>query len=402
MKSYDAIVIGAGAIGSSVAYHLAKKGMKVAVVERSDLASGTSSGCDASALICDKKPGIDTKLGYESIQLYKKYAQEFSYDFEFHQRGSIYVCESEEELEVARGYAAAEAADGYPMRMMDSYELKEAEPNLAQDLVGGIWTECDSSVTPFRVAFGFIEEGKKLGLEVFPYEEVTEVKMDGGAVSGVVTTGRELRGKYVVNCCGAWAPFVGKMVGLDIPIKPRKGQILVTEKTDLLVKEKIQEFGYMLSKFEDVKYERKVSRRVEEHNVAFVIEPTPAQNMIIGSNRSFDGYDKRNTPGAMKALAERAIRFIPKIKDVNIIRAYAGLRPYSIDHLPIVSAVEGLPGCFIAAGHEGDGICMAPITGYLMSQVITGETPMFDIDRLRFDRFRDEAYLKTVAEAYES
>jgi sarcosine oxidase subunit beta len=395
MKYYDAVVIGAGAIGSSVAYHLSIKGLKVALVERNDIASGTSSHCDASALICDKKPGIDTQLGYESIQLYKKYTKEFSYDFEFHQRGSIYVCETEQELEVARGYAEAEAADGYPMRMMDQQELREAEPYLARDLVGGIWTECDSSVTPYRVAMAFVEEGRKNGLDLYSYSEVTAVKCgEKGAVTGVeLNNGEKICSKIVVNCCGAWSPFVGAMVDIKIPIFPRKGQILVTEKTVPIIKEKIQEFGYMLSKFEDINYERKVSPLVEKNNVAFVIEPTPAQNMIVGSNRSFSGYNMKNTIDAIQAVAERAVRFLPVLKDVNIIRSYAGVRPYSIDHLPIVSGVDGIPGYYIAAGTEGDGICLAPITGFLMSQIITGEKTKFDVDRLRFNRFDGQTWV---------
>ena len=392
MKSFDVVVIGAGAIGTSVAYHLAKKGLEVAIIERGDFASGTSSGCDASALICDKKPGIDTKLGYESIKLYEKYSKEFSYDFEFQQRGSLYVCETEQELEVAEQYARAQADDGYPMWMMDKHEIHQVEPYLAEDLVGGIWTECDSSVTPFLLAFAFIEEGKKLGLKAYHHHTVLDIKLDQkGAVESVITDKGEFKTKKVINCGGAWAPALGEMVGIHIPIEPRKGQILVTERTFKIVNEKIQEFGYMLSKFEDIRYERKVSELVEKHNVAFVIEPTLAENCIIGSCRAFEGYNRKNSIEVMSALAERALRFFPILRDVNIIRSYAGLRPYVIDHLPIVSEVEEVPGYYITAGHEGDGICMAPITGKLMSQVVTGEKTDFNIDKLNFSRYKKSA-----------
>lgn len=391
MKSFDVVVMGAGAIGSSVAYHLAKKGLDVAIVERGDYASGTSSGCDASALICDKKPGIDTKLGYESIKLYKKYAKEFSYNFEFQQRGSLYVCETDQELEVARQYAKEQADDGYPMWMMDKQEIHDAEPYLAKDLVGGIWTDCDSSVTPYLITFAFISEGKKLGLKAYHHHTVQDIKLnEKGAVESVITDKGEFKTKKVINCAGVWAPSLGKMVGIDIPIKPRKGEILITEKTTKVVNEKIQEFGYMMSKFEDINYERKVSKLVEKHNVAFVIEPTLADNLIIGSCRAFQGYNKESNVEVMSALAERAIRFLPILKDVNIIRAYAGLRPYVIDHLPIVSEVEEVPGYYIAAGHEGDGIALSPITGHLMSQIVTGEKTDFDIDKLKFSRYKNK------------
>jgi sarcosine oxidase subunit beta len=392
MNSFDVVVIGGGAIGTSVAYHVAKKGLKTALLERGDFASGTSSGCDASALICDKKPGIDTKMGYESIQLYKQYAEKFSYNFEFEQRGSIYVCETEQELEVASQYAREQANDGYPMWMMDQREIHEKEPYLAGDLIGGIWTDCDASVTPYLVCFAFIEEGKKLGLEAFHHCTVQGIGFDEkGAVKSVITDRGDFKTEKVISCAGPWSPAIGEMVGIDIPIKPRKGQILVTEKTFRIVNEKIQEFGYMLSKFEDINYERNVSKLVEKHNVAFVIEPAVAENCIIGSCRAFEGYNKKNSIEVMSALAERAIRFLPVLRDVNVIRSYAGMRPYVVDHLPVVSEVDEVPGFYIASGHEGDGICLAPITGKLMSQVVVGEPTDFNIDKLKFSRFKENA-----------
>jgi glycine/D-amino acid oxidase-like deaminating enzyme len=128
MNRFEVVVIGAGIIGSSVAYYLSKAGYSVALVEKGDIANGTSSRCDAVALICDKKPGIDTEMGYKSIQLYKELAKEFSYDFEFASRGSLYVCETEQELEMAAGYVAQQKSAGYEMRMVDHKELFDIEP----------------------------------------------------------------------------------------------------------------------------------------------------------------------------------------------------------------------------------------------------------------------------------
>ena len=389
MKSFDVVVIGAGAIGSSVAYHLAKKGLEVALVERGDVANGTSSRCDAVALICDKKPGIDTEMGYASIQVFKQLAKEFSYDFEFHQRGSLYVCETDQELDIAKEYVKQQQADGYDMRMVDNYEMQEMEPYLAKDLVGGIWTEPDSSMSPYKLCYAFVEEGKKHGLKVFDRHSVIDIKLDEkGAVESVVTNRGEIKTKRIVNCGGAWAPTLGKMVGINIPIIPRKGVILISEKTFKIVNQKVHEFGYMLSKFEDINFKRNVSELVEKHNVAFNIEPTEADNFLLGGHREFNGYDISTEIEVMQAIAERGIRFFPIIKEINCIRAYAGVRPYVEDHLPIVSEVEEIPGYYIAAGHEGDGISLSGITGRMMTQIITGEETDFNIDKLKFSRYK--------------
>ncbi|WP_394235991.1 NAD(P)/FAD-dependent oxidoreductase [Niallia oryzisoli] len=390
MNSFDVVVIGAGVIGSSVAYHLAKKGLAVALIEKGGVASGTSSRCDAVALICDKKPGIDTEIGYASIQLFKQLAKEFSVDFEFSSRGSLYVCETEQELEIARDYVSQQAKAGYDMRMVDRNQLQEIEPYLADDLAGGIWTEVDSSMNPYKLCYAFVEEGKKLGLKVYDYHAVQDITLDNkGRVESVVTDRGSFKTKRIVNCAGVWSPKIADMVGIPIPIKPRKGMVLISEKTPLkIASQKVHEFGYMLSKFEDIQFKRNVSELVEKHNVAFTIEPTEANNFLVGGHRAFKGYDIRAEIEVMNAIAERAIRFLPILKELNCIRAYAGVRPWVEDHLPIVSEVEEVPGFYMASGHEGDGISMSPITGRMVAQLITGEPTDFNIDKLNYSRYK--------------
>lgn len=392
---YDVTVIGAGAIGTSVAYHLCEKGMKVALIDRGDVASGSSSHCDAVALICDKSPGLDTQMGDASIRHYKELAEKFSYDFEFDQKGCLYVCETESEYEAASKYAKQQADDGYDMGMVDAKTLAEMEPYLATDLIGGIWTPGDAAMSPYKVCFAFVAEGKKLGLETYTYTHIYGIKRDEkGKVVGVDTDQGLIETDKVVNCGGVWAPDIGKMVDIQIPIKPRKGMNLISEKTERICWHKILEFGYMMSKFDDINFKRNVSPLVEEYNVAFNIEYTKADNILLGGYRGFRGFDIRSELEAMKAIAERGLRFFPTLKDVNCIRSYAGVRPFVKDHLPIVSPVDEVPGYYIAAGHEGDGICLSPITGKLMAQMIAGEPTDFDIGKLRFSRFREEQKLE--------
>ncbi|MEN1968713.1 FAD-dependent oxidoreductase [Lentibacillus sp. N15] len=391
MNSVDIVVIGAGIIGSSVAYHLSKAGYSVALVEKGDVASGTSSRCDAVALISDKKPGIDTEIGFKSIQLYKELAEELSFNFEFKTRGSLYVCETQQELEVAKGYATEQADAGYSMNIVDNKELLEIEPYLAKDLAGGIWTEVDSTMNPYLVCYAFVEEAKKYGLKLFTNHEVKDiVRGTNGHVEAVKTDRTTIYTKRVVNCAGVWASDIGDMVGIDIPIRPRKGIILVTEKTNRIVKQKVHEFGYMLSKFEDINYQRKVSKLVDDSNIAFTIEPTDANNYLVGGHRAFKGYNVRSENKVIRGIAERATRFLPVLKDVSCIRTYAGIRPWVIDHLPIVSEVEEVPGFYIASGHEGDGISMAPITGKMVTQLISGEETDFNIEQLKLSRYKAE------------
>lgn len=389
MNSYDVMVIGAGAIGSSVAYHLTKRGMKVALVERGDIASGTSSHCDAVALICDKNPGIDTDMGYASIERYLELQEELSYDFEFTQRGCMYVCETEAEMEAAKGYVADQVADGYNMKMLSAQEIFEREPYLARDLIGGFWSEPDCSMNPYKLCFAYVDAARRMGMDVLAHHKVLDIKLENGKVAGVVTDHGTYRTDKVINCAGVWAPEIGRMIGIDIPIKPRKGIVMISERSFPIVNQKVQEFGYMMSKFEDIEFTRNVSERVERNNVAMVIEPTEASNFLLGGNREFRGYNIASEIEVMQAVAERGIRFFPVIKDMNCIRTYSGLRPWVVDHLPIVSDVDEVPGYYIAAGHEGDGISLSAITGKMMGQIIAGEPTDFNIDKLSFSRFKN-------------
>lgn len=390
-KEYDAVVVGAGAIGSSVAYHLCLKGLKTAIVDIGDIASGSSSHCDAVGLICDKLPGIDTKMGQASIDYYEELEKQFTYDFEFERKGCLYVCETEPEMKAATEYMEKQRADGYPLRMVDGKELSEMEPHIAKDLAGALYTPPSGciAVSPYKVCFAFVEEGKKLGLESYTYCDIQKINLDPktNAVVSMDTNYGTIKTKRIINCAGAWAPNIGKLVGLNIPIEPRKGTNLVSEQTERLCNNKILEYGYMMSKFDSINFKRNVSPLVEEQNIAFNLEYTKANNLLVGGNRLFRGFDIRTEIETMKAICERAMRFYPELADIKCIRTYSGVRPFVIDHLPIVSDVDSIPGFYIAAGHEGDGICFSPFTGKQMAQIVMGEETDFDLSKLDFARF---------------
>ncbi len=388
MRTVDAAVIGAGVIGACVAYYLAKENLRVVVLERGDIASGTSSHGEGNVLIHDKQPGIDTQMAYASQKLFKTLAAELSYDFEYVERGSVLLIESEVEWKAAEALAARQAADGYPIRMLSQDEIQAQEPFLAEDIIGAVEIDCDAAINPMAFTFGLCREAEKLGAVISSYSPVRRItRSKDGAVRSVQTVDEEYRTKYVVDCAGVWAGDIGRMVGVDIPIRPRQGQLLVAERTFTIGSRKIVEFGYLMAKFGDSSYRRNVSPDLERMGIAFVFEPTQAGNFLVGSSRAFVGYDTNVSIEVMRGLARRALRFFPVLRDINVIRAYAGLRPYCPDHFPIVSAVKDVPGFYIAAGHEGDGVGLAPITGKLITEMITGKETSIPIEHLMFSRF---------------
>ena len=389
-KTYDVAVIGAGVIGTSCAYHLVKKGLSVALVDRNNVARGTSSHCDAVALIVDKQPGVDAAMGYASIQRFLELQNELDSDFELHQRGCLYACDTEQEMEVAAQYARDMQADGYNVNALSPKELLEHEPFLAKDLIGGLFSDIDLGLNPYKLCFAFVDTVLGKGLDLYTYTNVTGVRLDGEKrVQGVDTDKGFIPCGKVVNACGVWSPEIGRMAGLEIPVEPRKGVILVSAPSFKFCNQKVQEFGYMISTFSN--HECKRDPELEKYEVSFVIEPTDANNVLIGSSRNFAGYDISTEMEIIHVIAKRAIRFYPILKDLNCIRTYAGLRPFLADHLPLITQVDEVPGYYIATGHEGDGISMAPTTGRLISELIAGEEPYLDLTPFSFNRYKRRA-----------
>jgi len=393
MKAYDVIVIGGGAIGIAVSYFLSKEGMRVALIERGDLACGSSSKCDGNILLSARKPGIDTKIVDISQQLFKVIVREVSDEFEYTQRGSMYLIENEEEWEIAKNHVSAHAKNGYSMQMLNKQDIHYEEPFLAEDVFGGfIELNHDASINPMKYVYSVSREAAKNGVELFTFCSVIDINLNKeGAVESVITDKGILLTKNVVNCAGVWAPKIGKMVDIEIPILPRKGQLLVSEKTFPVGKRKITEFGYVAVKSGNKNYSRQVSPEIEKLGIAFVFEPTLSNNFIIGSSRSFEGYDTNVSIDVIKGLAARAIHFFPIMKEINVIHTYAGLRPYVPDNFPIISAVDEIPGFYIAAGHEGSGVALSPITGKLITQLILEEEPIIPLEKYSFSRFKRSA-----------
>jgi glycine/D-amino acid oxidase-like deaminating enzyme len=388
----EVVVIGGGIIGGAIAYYAAKAGLQVTVVERGELASGTSSRCDGNILAIDKDPGFDSQMSLKSQELVHELSQELEHSFEYRAPGSILVCETEEEMVAAEEWVRRQREAGLPFRMLDRADIRQESPFFADDLLGGLECATDSTVNPYLLTYALFEGAKKQGASVLLRTEVTDVKRNPVTGSFQIRTTRgELTAKQVVNAAGVWAPMIGSMLGIEIPIVPRKGHLIVASRQVPVGLRKVMEFGYLISKFGG---QRNVDPETEQYGVALVFEPTESQNFLIGSSRQFVGFDTKVDLSVVRCMARRATRFYPKIGDFSVIRTYCGLRPWTADHLPIISRVDEVPGFIIAAGHEGDGISLAAITGKVVSELLMekAETTI-PLEPLRHDRFTKERVL---------
>ncbi|HEB4952133.1 FAD-binding oxidoreductase [Bacillus cereus] len=386
MRHCDVLIIGGGIIGCSIAYYTSKYGRDVTIIEKGEFVSGTSSRCDGNILAIDKDPGFDSQMSLVSQKLVTDLSEELEHSFEYRAPGSILVCESDEEMEAAQQWVNRQKEAGLPFRMLDRQDIREESPFFADDLLGGLECATDSTVNPYLLAFSLLSEAQKFGAKAFKQTEVKsmEIETDGSFV--VETTNGTFTAKQVVNAAGVWAPKIGQMLNVNIPIEPRKGHIIVASRQQHVGCRKVMEFGYLISKFGG---KRKVDALTEKYGVALVFEPTESQNFLIGSSREFVGFHTRINNEVIKCIANRAIRFYPKMADMMVIRSYAGLRPWTEDHLPIISRVEHIPNYFIAAGHEGDGISLAAVTGKVIEELLNEKETIIPIEPLRLSRFTE-------------
>ncbi|MDH4421764.1 MULTISPECIES: FAD-binding oxidoreductase [Bacillus] len=386
MRHCDVLIIGGGIIGCSIAYYTSKYGRDVTIIEKGEFVSGTSSRCDGNILAIDKDPGFDSQMSLVSQKLVTELSEELEHSFEYRAPGSILVCESDEEMEAAQQWVDRQKEAGLPFRMLDRQDIREESPFFADDLLGGLECATDSTVNPYLLAFSLLAEAKKFGAKAYNHTEVKEMKREKDGSFIVETTNGTYTAKQVVNAAGVWAPKIGQMLDVNIPIEPRKGHIIVASRQQHVGCRKVMEFGYLISKFGG---KRKVDALTEQYGVALVFEPTESQNFLIGSSREFVGFHTRINNEVIKCIANRAIRFYPKMADMMVIRSYAGLRPWTEDHLPIISRVEHIPNYFIAAGHEGDGISLAAVTGKVVEELLNEKETIIPIEPLRLSRFTE-------------
>jgi len=381
----EVVVIGGGIIGCSIAYYLAKEGVDISLVERAELASGSSSAGQGAIV-------ETTPLTLRSAKLYSTLTEELDYNIEYNTKGSLRLIEREDQWPRAVEFVKKQQKQGIKIRLLKKNELKELAPFVAEDIIGAIDLPLHAQVNPIYTTLGFAYAARRLGARICTFTEVKDIRTRNSQIQSVVTNEGEIKTKFVVNAAGVQAPRIGEMVGLSIPIKPRRGQILVTEAIPLVAKRSdLSEFGpYELIRELSPETAKKSKDPLIRLGIAWNLIQTENGNCLIGTSREFAGFNQRTTPEVIKALAKKTIRFIPRLKDVSCIRTYAGLRQYTDDLLPIWGKVDSVKGFVIVAGHEGEGISLAPIAGKLISELITKDKTSIPIDKYNYSRFKNK------------
>lgn len=379
----DVLVIGAGMVGSACAYHCAEAGLRVAVVDRGPVAGGTTSAGEGNILVSDKEPGAELEMALLSVQLWAALGERIGADrLELEPKGGVVVAQTAEAAAGLAGLTAAQRVDGVEVSDVSAAELAELEPNLTREVSAGAYYPQDMQVQPMLAAAELLRQARVRGATVRTGCEVLGLRRGpDGAVIGATTSAGEISARYTINAAGTWGGEVAAMAGVNVPVLPRKGFILVTEPLPpAVVRHKVYSADYVAN----------VASGDAGLETSVVVEGTRAGTVLVGASRERVGFDRTVSVAVLQRLAAQAIGLFPFLSDVTLLRSYLGFRPYCPDHLPVIGEDPRAPGLVHACGHEGAGIGLSAATGHLIAQVLTGEKPDLDLAPFRPDRFTVE------------
>ena len=369
LESSDVVVIGGGVIGCAIAYHLAGAGKRVTVVERRGVgqeASGANVGLVtlfSGHSLEEPDPGPVYELTRASADAYATLGDEVGVDIEYERCGGVVFAETEDRLASIRRAYEGYQRHGVPVSWLDAQGVRECEPAFSSDRVlGGVFCPLNGQINPLMLCRAYALGARRRGARFVLGVAVQEIYHANGRVSAVRTSDGAIRCEHVVNAAGAWAAEVGAMVGIDLPVVPARGQIILTEPVPRFIR-----------------------------HVVSGAEPSARQtrrgNVIIGSTVENAGFDKRVTTDTIAEFAAGVLPHFPRLRGLNVIRSWAGLRPATPDHKPIIELADDPEGFCLAVGHSRRGICYAGGTGQLVTDLIAGGARSLSPEAFRLSRF---------------
>ena len=338
----DVIVVGAGVAGLGVAWRLAQRGVGVVVLERGVAARGATWAA-AGMLAPAAEIGFEEldlyALGRESLARWPAFAAEIEaetgLDVGLRTEGTLVVADDRDSLRALRRLFDFQQAHGVPVEWLGGEAARETEPLLSPRIPGAVWSPTDHQVDNRALALALVAAVRGAG--GFVREHAAVVRIEPGAVQPAVELagGERIEARVVVLAAGAWSPGIGGLA--PVPVRPVKGQMMSLRSTDTL----------------------KLGVTVRGPDAYLV--PKPDGRLVVGATSEDVGWNTAMTAGGLYRLLEGAVALVPGVEEMEVVETWAGLRPASRDHAPILGRTAA-PGVVVATGHYRHGVLLAPVT----------------------------------------
>jgi sarcosine oxidase subunit beta len=371
IETADVAIVGAGIMGVSTAYHLARLGAgRVMVLERDSVCSG-STALASGGIRHQYANRLGVELTTHSIVTYERFEDEFGVDPNFRQHGYLILIGTDEGLAVARRSVSMQKSLGVDVELLDPAATRRLCPYLrTDDLLGATYSPRDGYADPYLATTAIAARARELGVVIRQQTEVRGFSRRGDRVTGVVTADRTVAAAAVVVATGAWSGVVGQLLDVDIPVVPHRRH------------------KFMTAAFPSDEI---------PGATPFIIDPSTGislrregEGILLGIGRPEEPTNfSTDVDKSLEPLAvERAIHRAPALADARLMRGYAGLYEMTPDQTGIVSGVPGVDGLFVIAGFSGHGFMHGPIAGQLMAEIVTkGRATTMDASALHIDRF---------------
>jgi len=368
VRGHDVVVIGGGVIGTAVLYFLAAEGVDAALVDRGDIASGTSGATMGNLSLHNRMPGPTWDLAMESRAIYAEWACSLGRSFEFEVTSSLMLVDTEARMEWVRQRAEIQRAAGLDVEVVPSRQLRDLDPTVSPDVAGAVYCAASARLNPFLLCSALASRAVEFGATVYRHTEARGVDVHRGAIAGVQTARGPIGCRVVIDAAGAEADRVGRMVGVPVSIVRDYGCVVVSERIPPLgirIKGECTEGGHEADQRDEL------DRR---NNIHMVFSQTASGNCLIGrSGIREGGFSKGGALEAATGILRRARRFVPAVSGLSAIRVFHGVRPFSHDGLPVLGPVGEPDGFFVACGFGDRGFALGAAGARLVARSITGK-----------------------------
>lgn len=363
----EVVVVGGGAVGTSIAFHLAESGTGVCLLERDALSSGSTSRAAGGVRTQFSDP-LNIAIGLRGVEAFTRFAERPGWEIDFRQVGYLFLLDRPEDVERFGQSVALQNELGVPSRLVEVSEAGRLSPLAGLDgVLAATFCPLDGHASPEAVAQGYAAGARSHGAEVVTGCSATAVALDGGEVRGVVTDRGTIETDTVVCAAGVWSPAFASTAGLELPVEPVFREVVTTIPVEALPDP--------------------IPLTVDFTTGFYFHREGPGLLIGMSDRNQPPGFDAPTDPAWLEHVTEVAARRAPSFLDMGLAHGWKGYYEITPDHNALVGQAPELERFFYATGFSGHGFMQAPAVGEIMRDLILGSEPFVDVSPLAAERF---------------
>ncbi len=385
VQTFDVIVVGAGVVGCSIAYHLTKACFKVALIERKHVGSGASGANFGMVQSNDVELKHSIPMVLKGYKRFDTLEEELGMSIEFRRIASLRLLSTEAQWNNSKERADILPGAGIPYEYVPPAKIQEIEPTVdPKNLFGATYASFQGQANPFLLMWAFLRNSNRQNLALFSHTEVTGFLIESGRLIGVETTRSTMHANFVVLATAAWTRSLGQKLGYDWNIHTFRASAMVTERfSDLKINTIVTSADHI---------ETEINGPEDAELTVMALTQTPEGNFLIAqADRPGEVLDGKISHVAPQAMSSIATRFFPVLRNAKLLRAWTAPTTYTEDGMPLLGPVKDLPGLILAASFRS-AIVNSPIAGEIVTQLIQqGHCDLLDISSFAPERKMEAA-----------